>query len=104
VAQSSAAHVGPSIVEPPSAIVSGRGDSGVVGPPPRQSFVAEDPEFQSLKALVLSVAESVRVLVDRDRPVSSPVPVTDVGVEVAALRNSPPASAFFPGGFCYELH
>lgn len=53
VAQPSAAHVSPSVVEPPSAFVSGRGDSGVTFSPPRRSSVAEDPEFQPLKALVI---------------------------------------------------
>jgi len=45
VAQPSATHVGPSVVEPLSPFVSGRGDSGVTFSPPRRSLVAEDPEF-----------------------------------------------------------
>jgi len=78
-------------VEPPSAIVSGRGDSEVACPP-LWSSVAEDPEFQSLKALVMTVAEWVKKLVDRDRSVSGPAPVADAGVEVVATRNFSPAS------------
>jgi len=52
--------------------------------------VAEDPEFQLLKALVMTVAESVKVLVDRDRSVSGPALMEDAGVEVTAIRNFPP--------------
>jgi len=88
VAQPSAALVGSSVVELPSAFVSGRGDFGVVEPPPCRSSVADDPVSQSLKVLVMSVAYLVKVLVDRDRPVSGPAPVADKEVGNAACDSS----------------
>jgi len=68
--------------------VSGRGDSGDVDPSPRWSSVANDPEFQSLKVLVMSVADSVKVLVDRDRSVSGPAPVADAESGNTVARDS----------------
>ena len=81
VTQPSVALVGPPVVEPSSAYVSGRGDSGVVSSPPHRSSVAEDPEFHSLKSLVISMANSVKALVDRNGPSSEPAPVADAALQ-----------------------
>jgi len=73
-------------------MVSGRGDSGGVEPPPRRSLVADDLEFQAMKAMLLSVSDAVKTLVESDRAGTDPVPSSTTERETTASRDSSSAS------------
>jgi len=75
----------------------------VVSPSPRRSFMAEDSDFQSLLALVLSEVECLRVLISGDRSRSGPVPVSIAVIEGSAWMNSL-LSVSIACEFCHQLH